>query len=76
VVKEEAVSEDLYAKMKQAVLDGEAEDAAALAQQGLDEGLAAVDILDLGFVKGIEEVGELFARGEFFLPSSSRGPRR
>ena len=70
------MSNDLYAQMKQTVLDGEAELAAELAQKGLDAGLAAVDILDLGFVKGIEEVGDLFARGEFFLPSSSRGPRR
>ena len=67
------MSDDRFAQMKQAVLDGEAEDAAALAQQGLDEGLAAVDILDLGFVKGIEEVGELFARGEFFLPELVQG---
>jgi corrinoid protein of di/trimethylamine methyltransferase len=67
------VAEDLYAKMKQSVIDGEAEDAAALAQQGLDAGLAAVDILDEGFVKGIEEVGDLFARGEFFLPELVQG---
>jgi len=73
VVKEEAVSDDLYAQMKQAVIDGEAEEAAALAQKGLDAGLPAVDILDEGFVKGIEEVGDLFARGEFFLPELVQG---
>ena len=44
------MTEDLYAQMKQTVLDGEAELAAELAQKGLDAGLAAVDILDLGFV--------------------------
>jgi corrinoid protein of di/trimethylamine methyltransferase len=71
--KEEAVTEDLYAQMKQSVLDGEMEQAAELAQKGLDEGLPAVDILDLGFVKGIEEVGDLFARGEFFLPELVQG---
>ena len=65
--------DDLYQQMKQSVIDGEAEDAAALAQQGLDAGLAAVDILDEGFVKGIEEVGDLFARGEFFLPELVQG---
>jgi corrinoid protein of di/trimethylamine methyltransferase len=73
VAKEEAVSKDLYAQMKQTVIDGEAEDAAELAQKGLDAGLAAVDILDEGFVKGIEEVGDLFARGEFFLPELVQG---
>ncbi|HET6496412.1 MAG TPA: cobalamin-dependent protein, partial [Thermoleophilia bacterium] len=44
-----------------------------LAQQGLDAGLAPTDILDLGFVKGIEEVGDLFGRGEFFLPELVQG---
>jgi len=67
------VSDDLYAQMKQAVIDGEAEAAAALAQKGLDAGLPAVDILDEGFVKGIEEVGDLFGRGEFFLPELVQG---
>ncbi|HOT23848.1 MAG TPA: B12-binding domain-containing protein, partial [Thermoleophilia bacterium] len=67
------MSDDLYAQMKQAVIDGEAEAAAALAQKALDAGLPAVDILDEGFVKGIEEVGDLFARGEFFLPELVQG---
>lgn len=67
------MSEDLYAQMKQTVIDGEVELAAELAQKGLDAGLSAVDILDLGFVKGIEEVGDLFGRGEFFLPELVQG---
>jgi methanogenic corrinoid protein MtbC1 len=67
------VSDDLYAKMAQAIIDGEAEDAAALAQEGLDAGIAPGDILDKGFVKGIEEVGDLFAKGEFFLPELVQG---
>ena len=54
------MSEELYELMKQTVIDGEAEEAAALAQKGLDAGLPPGDILDKGFVKGIEEVGDLF----------------
>ena len=64
---------DLYEQMKQSVIDGEPDDAAVLAQQGLEAGLAPADILDLGFVKGIEEVGDLFGRGEFFLPELVQG---
>ena len=64
---------DLYAQMKQTVIDGEPEEAAALAQAGLAAGLSPTDILDNGFVKGIEEVGELFGRGEFFLPELVQG---
>ena len=64
---------DLYDQMKQSVIDGEVEDAERLAREGLDAGLAPGDILDLGFVKGIEEVGDLFGRGEFFLPELVQG---
>jgi corrinoid protein of di/trimethylamine methyltransferase len=67
------VSEELYAQMKQAVIDGEDDVAAELAQKGLDAGLAPGDILDKGFVKGIEEVGDLFGKGEFFLPELVQG---
>ena len=64
---------DLYDQMKQSVIDGEVEDAERLAQEGLDAGLAPGDILDSGVVKGIEEVGDLFGRGEFFLPELVQG---
>ena len=67
------MSEDLYAQMKQSVVDGEDDLAVELAQKGLDAGLPPADILDKGFVKGIEEVGDLFGRGEFFLPELVQG---
>jgi len=67
------VADDLYAQMAQSVVDGEVEDAERLAQEGLDAGLAPGDILDQGFVKGIEEVGDLFGKGEFFLPELVQG---
>jgi corrinoid protein of di/trimethylamine methyltransferase len=67
------MSAELYEQMKQSVIDGEVELAEELAQKGLDAGLPAVDILDLGYVKGIEEVGDLFGRGEFFLPELVQG---
>ena len=67
------MAEDLYSQMAQAVVDGEDGLAAELAQKGLDGGLPPADILDKGFVKGIEEVGDLFGRGEFFLPELVQG---
>ena len=67
------MADDLYMQMKQSVIDGEVEDAERLAQEGLDAGLRPGDILDKGFVKGIEEVGDLFGRGEFFLPELVQG---
>jgi corrinoid protein of di/trimethylamine methyltransferase len=67
------VADDIYGKMAQTVIDGEAEEAAELARQGLARGLSPTAILDQGFVKGIEEVGDLFGRGEFFLPELVQG---
>ena len=67
------MTDELFAKMAQSVIDGEDDSAAALAQQGLDAGLSAADILDKGFVKGIETVGDLFGKGEFFLPELVQG---
>jgi len=67
------MSDELFEQMKQSVIDGEVEDAERLAQEGLDAGIPAGDVLDKGFVKGIEEVGDLFGRGEFFLPELVQG---
>jgi corrinoid protein of di/trimethylamine methyltransferase len=67
------VADELYEQMKQAVIDGEVELAEELAAKGLKAGLPPAEILDSGFVKGIEEVGDLFGRGEFFLPELVQG---
>jgi len=66
------LAEDLYSQMAQTVIDGELELAEELARKGLAAGLSPGDILDKGFVKGIEEVGDLFGKGEFFLRSWCR----
>jgi len=67
------MSDELYARMAQTIIDGEAEDAAAAAKEGLEAGLPAAEMLERGYVKGIEEVGDLFAKGEFFLPELVQG---
>jgi corrinoid protein of di/trimethylamine methyltransferase len=60
--------EDILNKLTQAVIDGEPEDAAELAQQALDEGLDPLTCINEGLTPGIDRVGELFADGEYFLP--------
>jgi len=62
------MSEELFKKMAQAVIDGADEDAAAAAQQALDEGIPPLDAINKGFVAGMDVVGELYASGEYFLP--------
>ena len=39
-----------------------------VAARALAQGIAPADIMQNGFVKGIQEVGELFESGEVFLP--------
>jgi corrinoid protein of di/trimethylamine methyltransferase len=58
----------MFDKLAQAVIDGEPEDAAELAQQALDAGLDPLECINEGLTKGIDRVGALFAEGEYYLP--------
>lgn len=59
---------DLYDEMRVAVLMGEEEDAATLAERVLAENLDPLESMNEGFLKGIREAGELYQEGEYFLP--------
>jgi len=59
---------ELIEKLSQAVIDGEEEDAVALAKQALDQGLDPLDCINDGLTKGIQQAGELFGSGEYYLP--------
>jgi corrinoid protein of di/trimethylamine methyltransferase len=61
-------NEEMFSKLAQAVIDGEPEDAAALARQALDQGLDPLACINEGLTPGINRVGELFANGEYYLP--------
>ena len=62
------MSKETFEKLAQTVIDGEPKDAAELAQQALAQGLDALDCINKGLSPGIDEVGELFATGEYYLP--------
>ena len=57
-----------FAAMRQSIVDGAPENALALAKQALAQGLPPLDVIDNGFVPGMAEVGELFAKHRMFLP--------
>jgi len=59
---------DMFEKLAQAVIDGEPEDAVALAQESLDQGLDPLECITKGLTVGIQKVGELFANGDYYLP--------
>jgi corrinoid protein of di/trimethylamine methyltransferase len=62
------MSEELFKQMAQAVIDGDDDEAASLAQQALDQGVDALEAINKGFTPGMDVVGELYSTGEYFLP--------
>ena len=55
-------------KIRQAVIDGESDDAREFTQQALLAGLDAMQVLNEGLMAGADYVGQKFETGEFFLP--------
>ena len=62
------MSEDLYKQMAQAVIDGDDDEATALAQRALEQGVDPLDAINKGYTAGMDVVGELYSTGEYFLP--------
>jgi corrinoid protein of di/trimethylamine methyltransferase len=55
-------------KVRQAIIDGESDDAREFTQQALLAGLDAMQVLNEGLMAGADYVGQKFETGEFFLP--------
>jgi trimethylamine corrinoid protein len=54
--------------MQKAVLEGNKEEAAALARAVVKEGLNLNEVIEKGYTPGIHRAGELWEKGEYFLP--------
>lgn len=63
------MSEEILRKLKQSIIDGEAEEAGELTRQGLDQGLDPLVLIDEALTPGMNRVGELFANGDYFIPN-------
>src|SRR3954471_24286823 len=59
---------DPFSAMRQSVVDGAPVTALELAQQAVSCGIAPLDAINNGYVPGMHDVGEQFARGQMFLP--------
>jgi len=57
-----------YSAMRQSIVDGAADTASSLAQQAVASGVAPLDAINHGYVPGMQDVGEQFAKGQMFLP--------
>jgi corrinoid protein of di/trimethylamine methyltransferase len=69
IVEEGAfMSEELFKKMAQSIIDGDSDQAIALAQQSIQAGIDPLLAITDGFVQGVNQVGENFSCGNAFLP--------
>jgi len=62
------MSEELFKKLTEALIEGEPENAEDLANQALEQGVDPLACINQGLMPGIQKVGELFSSGEYFLP--------
>jgi corrinoid protein of di/trimethylamine methyltransferase len=60
--------DDTFSAMRQSIIDGAPDTAASLAQQAVSAGMVPLDAINRGYVSGMHEVGEQFAKGQMFLP--------
>jgi 5-methyltetrahydrofolate--homocysteine methyltransferase len=55
-------------ELREAVVEGQAKDAVAKAEQGLADGVPANDLLQDGLIAAMRRVGELYDQGEYYVP--------
>jgi trimethylamine corrinoid protein len=60
--------EDAIKEAQEAIIKCDENKALSVAQQSIDAGLDLVKLLNNGFSAGIRKVGDMFGRGEVFLP--------
>ena len=58
----------VFQEMAQSIIDGDSEISAKLAQQAIVQGIDPLEAISHGFVVGVNQVGETFAKGDAFLP--------
>jgi len=60
--------EEIFEAAQKAIVESDAGRATELAQRGLAEGIDPMELMNRGFIPGINKVGELFEVGRLFLP--------
>lgn len=62
------MQENPFPSMRQSVVDGAPSTALGLAEDAIAAGISPLDAINNGYVPGMHDVGEQFARGQMFLP--------
>lgn len=61
--------DNIFEQAIEAIIKGDADKATEIAKRGIDEGMDPLEIMDKGFIPGINQVGNLFESGRLFLPA-------
>ena len=59
---------EIFAQAMESIVKGDAGLAEEAARKGLGEGVDPIELINNGFIPGINKVGELFGMGTLFLP--------
>lgn len=59
---------EIHSKMSEAIVAGDRASARALAEEAVRSGLDLLEVVEQGYVPGLQKVGELWEQGEYFLP--------
>jgi len=62
------IKTEILAKMSEAIVAGDRVAARALAEEAVRSGLDLLEVVEQGYVPGIQRVGELWEQGDYFLP--------
>jgi len=62
------VREELFNDIRKAIVDGDKTRARELAWEAVRSGVDLNEVIDKGYVTGIQAVGDLWEKGEYFLP--------
>ena len=60
--------EEILKRMGKAIVEGNKDEAEALAKEAIKQRLDLNEVIDKGYVPGIEKAGDLWEKGEYFLP--------
>lgn len=60
--------EEILSRMEKAIVEGDKDEAEALAKEAIKERIDLNEVIDKGYVPGIQKVGDLWEKGEYFLP--------
>jgi corrinoid protein of di/trimethylamine methyltransferase len=62
------MSSDLFAQLSQSLVDGDPEATVELTQEAIRSGIEPMALIQNGLMPGMQQVGEKFQCGEYFLP--------